>query len=244
MNRKLLPEGFIKALAWAFAGHLVLVLVGVFGSAVASGPPKVQRHITAVKLVKLGKKRDKLLLPRLSQPAPPAPKKAPPKKSPEAKATVKAPSPDTPPKPSAMDALKRAKDSSSTTSSTLSALDRLKKNLPVEEVEGDPEGDAAGEALVQALGSKFGAEIHRCMKANWHIEGVSNRAMRGKVASVLVRVGADGRILSHELTKKSGVAAVDRAVETAVKRCGKVSAPHPELRERVRKHGVEINFKV
>ncbi len=225
------------ALRWILVGSgvvhflfVVAVAVGAAGSSYSSKPP--QTAITA-KLVRLGKKRDKELLPRKVAPKPPPPKKA---------APVLAPEPSAPAAPTPKSATDRLKEIGSVTD----ALSRMKKSMQEDDPEGDPEGTADGDAssLTQALiGNRYMTEVYRCVKAHYAIEGIPPRKIAGRKALVLTRINEKGKLFDFRIEKSSGLRAFDRAVERAVKRCGKVSPPPKEILRQVRDDGIEFEFR-
>lgn len=232
-------SGLPAALRWILVGSGVvhfLFVVAVAVSAAASNhsirPP--QTAITA-KLVRLGKKRDKELLPRKIAPKPPPPKKA---------APVLAPQPSAPaaPTPTPKSATDRLKEIGSVTD----ALNRMKKTAKEDEPEGDPEGTADGDAssLTQALiGNRYMTEVYRCVKSHYAIEGIPPRKIVGRKALVLTRINEKGKLFDFRIEKSSGLRAFDRAVERAVKRCGRVSPPPKEILRQVRDDGIEFEFR-
>ncbi len=226
MGGPVIPQG-LKVLLFASVGvHLgIIIFITVASSwnSHAATPPK---NVITTKLIRLGKQRAQDVLPRLTQPPPPAQKPRPKTNSPAPKAVQK---------PKSTSATKPK------SSSLTSALDRL-RNLPTEEAEGDPEGSEAGDALVAALGSKFATEIERCMKRNYQIRGTNKDAAEGFSANILIRVNANGTFKDWKLLKKSGLLALDRAVLRAASLCGKVSPPDARVRREAR-DGVEVHFQ-
>ncbi len=237
MRRQGLPKGLQRLLLVSAMAHVLLVAgVVVAGQFSARPPPSTPQHFIPTKLVKLGKKRAKHLLPKVNRRPPPPPKPdvrlAPP--SPTAPKTTARPQ-------DAISALDRAKNLNRVSS----ALDRLRKTSDNEQ-DGDPEGVEEGEvsdASLAIAGSKYATEIYRCIKKHYSIEGVDKNKIGNRQASVLVKIHADGRLFGTKLIEKSGLGAIDRAVEKAVKSCGKVSKPPELLRAVVATDGIEIIFK-
>ena len=233
MNRDFLPQGLRRVLFGSAVGHaVVLAFILVAGSlnGRAAAPPI---NAMPTKLVRLGKKRDKKLLPRVEAIAP-APKKS---------VSLEAPSkpvaaPAKPPVsgPSARDRVKEMNRVST-------ALDRLKHDLS--EPEGDPEGVKEGTVSDLSLaiaGNKYLGEILACLQANWNIH-LPPRRVKNRSAGVVLRVAPDGKFIDHRIVKSSGLPAFDQATKRAVKACGKVSPPPPELKEMVGREGVGVTFK-
>lgn len=232
MGGPIIPQGLKTLLITSVAVHLGIILVASVVSGWQSQAAVTPRNAIATKLVRLGKKKPKENLPRLTQPPPPTAKPVP-KIDNAAKPTPQTKTPST------KSALNRLK------SSTASALSRL-KNMAEEEPEGDPEGVEGGEvsdAALALLGSKFTTELKRCIDRFWEIRGTSRKAVRGRSAEVLIRVAPDGRFIDWRIMKKSGLAAFDRAVIRATSQCGKVSPPDARLRDELRKEGIQVNYR-
>lgn len=120
------------------------------------------------------------------------------------------------------------------------ALERLK-----EKVQGAKDGAVDGEvseAALAIIGNQYGTEVRRCLRANYTVHGVDEAKVAGLKAVVLIRIQADGKIISHKIEESSGNAAVDQAVERAVQRCGQVPPPPPEIRDTVRDDGFDFVF--
>ena len=239
MNQySILPEGLKRLLIGSVAIHVTAVMVAmIVGRIAVNAHPVPPQHFIPTKLVRLGKKRPKHLLPKVERAPPPAAKPA----VKLAKPAVTAP--QTTEKPQqALSALARAKEMSGVNR----ALDRLKKRSRTVDQDGDPEGSKNGtvsDAQLAIIGSKFATEIENCMRRNFAVEGVDRTKVKKLEAALLVRVQSDGKLFGARLLKKSGLAAYDRAVTRATIRCGKVSKPPETLREQVRKDGIEIIFK-
>jgi TonB family protein len=181
--------------------------------------------ITA-KLVRLGKERPKELLPR---------KEAPP---PAAKAVNL--NSGTNPSAATPTASERLKELSRLSG----ALDRIKGESE-EEPEGMADGSPDGEVsnLAQALvGNRYVTEIYNCVKKHYVVEGVPASRLANREATVFVRVNNEGTLFDYRIEKSGGLPAMDRAVEYAIKRCGRVSPPPREMAQQVREDGIEFVF--
>ncbi len=246
MKHHQVPAGLKKLLAGSLVVHGAAIIL--FIVAVAEDGHGRPENVVITKLVRLGKERPEHLLPRLpKEPPPPAP--APKKKKPEPKPEVKtppkpAPKPAAKPKPSPASAIDRARQLKNTSS----ALDRLRNTRKDSdaEVEGSKDGSRQGtvSSITEAIiGNKYTNEIHQCIHANWAIEGIDPSRIRGLSASVFVRISSSGKLSDYRIERSSGVSSFDRAVEKAIRRCGQVSRPPREIRKRIVKHGVEIEFQ-
>ncbi|MCK5690292.1 TonB family protein [Myxococcota bacterium] len=228
--------------------HL-FVAVAMIGGSSEQTSEKTMTVLTT-KLVRLGKKRDKKLLPRIVKPATPPPKSVPVKAAPvktesAAKAVTHA-AEKTPTKtaPAAETPLS-LEDRLAQMTQVSSALDRLKTKSE-DEPEGDPDGSIYGDVTdisKAIMGNKYASEIHDCLKVNFAVEGLGRERVAQLEASVFLRVQADGRFSDIAIEKSSGDKRYDESVIRAAHRCGKVSAPPNELAKQVRKDGIELVFR-
>jgi TonB family protein len=227
-----MPRGFRLTLIGSAVLHVALAVGLVMATTGTSHSSARVETVITTKLVRLGKQRPKELLPRKPRPLPP-----PPKKSVAIEGATK---------PAVKKVSKRgASDRINQMSKLTSALDRLKKSSAEEEPEGHEDGAPEGEVsdLTQALiGSKYGTEIERCIHKHYAIEGIPPGRVAGKNATVYLRISPDGSFADFEIERGSGVPAADRAVERAIQRCGRVSAPPPEIRKQVLRDGIEVVF--
>lgn len=246
MQNKPLDRHLLKVFGYSALAHLViLVIVAVVATATASQPEP--RDVVITKLVRLGKKRPKHLLPRKQRAARPTP---PPKKKAAVKQSVQPKQAPKPPKKRDTRDTRDALDQMRQQAQVASVLDRLKENDDTndDEPEGDPEGSLAGttsDLSLAIIGNKYMNEVYACIHGNYHIEGLNagSKSLRNKEVTMLVHVNAAGKITGHVIEQSSGVTAFDRSVEKAVRRCGKVSPPPNELRDQLVEHGIEIVFK-
>ncbi len=210
--------------------HLGIV-VGLATASSASPRRGPVETVITTKLVRLGTERPKDLLPRKATPPPPA------KAVPVPVAREAEPAAKSVPAPTAQDRLNEM-------SRLSSAMQRLKQ-ADGEEAEGHPDGSPEGEVtnLAQALvGNRYATEIYSCVKKHYSIEGIPPERVRERQARVFVRVNADGSFFDFRLERSSGLAAFDRAVEKAIRLCGRVSAPPGEIAAQVRADGIEFDF--
>ncbi len=212
--------------------HLLVVIALIAGTAGSGRTMVPTETVIATKLVRLGKERQKDLLPRKEQPPQPAAKPAV-NLAPEAKPTNTSNAP-----------AKAVEKATKPTPSLSDALQRLRKNdAEQEEPEGREDGSVYGTSLTEALiGNKYVTEIYNCVKSNYTIEGLSPERVRGRKTTVAVRVNTDGTFFDIKVENSSGLKAFDGLVVRAVKRCGKVSPPPKQLGDAVREEGVLIEF--
>ena len=227
-------RGLTRAIISSIALHSI-VLAGFVVARDSQARPKRTQNVIVTKLVKLGKKRPKELLPRKNQPKPSARKSVMPKVpkgiQPEKKKAQKAkPAVDKP-----------------TSKRVLSALERLKQSSAVEDdTEGDPDGVVEGTEtdLSQAIvGNRFATEIYRCLKSKYELAGLEPSQVAGKSVSVVLWIAADGSFKDHRIEEGSGIERFDDAVEQAILRCAKVDPPPKSIQKMVLKDGIEVQFQ-
>ena len=125
------------------------------------------------------------------------------------------------------------------------ALERLKER-DREVPEGRADGVRGGEVsdLAHSIaGNAFATEVVRCLHDHYAIEGINPDAVKSRSALVVIRIDRDGSFLESHLEHSSGLPAFDRAVERALKLCGKVSPPPETMRDQVRNDGFEVEFQ-
>ncbi len=213
------------AVGISLALHGVLIFA-LLGSALFA-PPRVDTSETIhVKLARLGKPRDEKLLPRKQEepaaiPAPPVPvaKSVPVQTKTEPKHTdTKA--------PSNQDKLK-------------SALAKLQKQV---DQTGQADGFESG-TDDKNEGDIYWARVVDRVKHFFTVPSTISEAERKKlVASMMIRIGADGVISDARVQHPSGNAFFDRALEAAIKNVRAFPPPPAHLAEQARE-GVELEFR-
>jgi TonB family protein len=227
-------------------GFLILSL-GAHAAAIAvvamlgliSRPPPIDLNQKPIKasLVRLGKPRDKRLLPRKEElPAPPRDVQAP---APVPKEPAqKAPSPvATLPTPSAKQEGKKEGDPRK---KLFGAFERA--GAKPQELEGAEDGDALGDSAVQEGERYYGAlkgQVRRYFFVSQTIPDQERIRLR---AHVLFRIGRSGELLEWRLQKSSGNDLFDSAVLSAVKKAAPFAPPPPHLLDSLRTQGVLMEF--
>lgn len=242
---------------------LHLLALGVMVGVNTWGRPKLKLDDNVVKtrLVKLGKKRDDKLLPRLERkkdkPKPakkapaPKPEAKPPAPKPEAKPapskaeapkTLTEPKPDPPePKPeekkrSARDILSDFADDEAPEKEKPKLTDLVK-----DIVEGDEQGSAIGEEITGRLKATYNDKLLAAIKRALKVPNTVSDQERLRLKAVLfVAIGADGSLLSARITKASDNPAFDNAVLAAAKTSAPYAAPPIQVRDFYRA-GVGMN---
>ena len=221
-------KAFTRALVGSIALHGI-VLLGFIVTKDSKASQVRYKNVIVTKLVKLGKKRKKELLPRKSVPqVQVTEKKMLLNKSPN---VIKQ-------KPKVIVEKKER---------LLSALERLKKTSAAQDdSQGDPEGVAEGTEtdLDKAIvGNRFATEIYRCLKSKYELAGLEPAQVVGKSVSVILWIAADGSFKDHRIEQGSGIERFDHAVEQAILRCAKVGPPPKSIQKAVFEDGIEVQFQ-
>jgi TonB family protein len=227
LGAETLPQGLKRTLWISAAAHVGIIVALVVASLEGRGRPMPQAVLTT-KLVRLGKERPPELLPRKVAPPPEPQTPAPALSSQSSKDSAT---------PSAKDRIKQL-------SQVNNALDRLRQETQ-EDPDGHPDGVRDGDvsdAKLAVLGNMYGTEITRCLQKYYAIEGIEPAKVKNLKTTIVLRIDAKGEFMSHRIDHSSGLAAFDRAVEQAVKRCGGVSPPPKELRDDVQRDGILVEF--
>jgi colicin import membrane protein len=225
----------------AVIASIALHLVVVAWAVVRRPPPPIdlaQKPIVA-KLVRLGEKRPEEWLPRKdAAPPPPAPPAA-------APAPVAAPTPARPAVPSPKAPPRPAAPSSSGKAGGKSLASILSKvQRQVEDTRwGDPSGSAAGDSDTSE-GNPYFAVVERALHENYTAPAtIPERERLYLEANVILWIEPDGRIARWRQERSSGNPAFDAAVDRALKATARVPAPPDDLRESLRKTGIQLVFR-
>jgi TonB family protein len=212
----------------------VVVLLGLINR-----PPPIDLNQKPIKasLVRLGKPRDKRLLPRKEEPpAPPREVQAP---APAPKeAAPKAPSPIAAvPAPSAKQEGKKEGDPRK---KLFGAFDRA--GAKPQELEGAEDGDPLGDSAVQEGERYYGALRGQVRRYFFVSETIPDQERIRLRAHVFFRIGRSGEVLESRLQKSSGNDLFDSAVLSAVKKASPFGPPPPHLVISLRTQGVLMEF--
>jgi TonB family protein len=236
-SRKSLPKSFkLVLMGSAFFHVAVLFVLGFMGSCKHTTKTMKPRQFIATRLVRLGKPRPPELLPQVVTNMPPLAKAAvvPPVLKKNSAKRVKTKVKPTP------SPLQRAKSMTRMND----ALNRLRRE-GVKNDDGALDGSeraGASQVGIAIQGNKYATQIHRCLKRNYNFQGVSQRNVSGRQATLLLRVDSSGKLFGERIVTPSGLEAFDRAVLRSVKRCGKVSRPPDVLRKLLADEGIEIIY--
>ncbi len=236
------PSALPVFIGVSVVGHVLAVVVWLVASWLIAGP-KVELEQKPIKasLVRLGKKRDDKLLPRMEAEAPPPKPKVEQVTVPApvpADTAVKIPTKDVKPEKSAPkeDGAKDGKKS------LFNALASAGKAAKAEELEGDPDGDKDGDSAIQE-GERYFGLLKSVVRRNYDVSNTIDETERIRLkANVALRIGAQGELIDVVLTKPSGNELFDSAVIGAVKKAAPFTAPPEHLRGALKKDGVELVF--
>jgi outer membrane biosynthesis protein TonB len=218
-------------------GLAVLLHLGVLGAALVLprlfDRAKPLRKPIIAHMVALGKPRDPRLLPRKDSPPPAAAASA----RPSAAPSTRAPSVPQKREPTRRELMERALAQARGQATPES------REPPDPERAGSPSGSAEGTAATAEEGDAYFTAVHDAILEHYVVPSViSERERLYLSASVLAWIGADGRILRHELQKKSGNVFFDQALERAIEQTN-LPPPPPDLARALRDSGVVLNFR-
>ena len=187
-------------------------------------------NVVKARLVKLGKKRDERLLPRIdkTRPAPPIEKKAPPTQDPSPVPKPPSTSEDAKPKPSASDILDRFREENDKPN-----LDNLIKKAVGDPLdEGSEEGSKIGSDITGRLQADYNDELIERIRSLWELPNTISDEERVRLMGYLhLRIGANGQLLEAEIDKTSGNNAFDNAMIAAAKKAAPFPPPPLVLRD-------------
>jgi TonB family protein len=222
------PSRMGPFVAMSLTGHAAVVGGFLVLSWVLAGP-RIDLDPKPIKasLVRLGKKRDEKLLPRIEATPPPA---------------EPTPAPVVQPKP---DQAKTKPDVTSKDKPKTSLADAFKKTASQakpEELEGDPEGDKFGDSATQE-GERYFGLLSSAVRRYYDVSNTIEESERLRLkAQVTIKISHTGEVLDVDLNKKSGNEVFDSAVLAAVKKAAPFPPPPPNLRDQLKK-GLTFEFK-
>ena len=229
-------------------GHAALLGLFLWLSGWGAPPKAPEMSVVKTRLVKLGKKRDESLLPRIDKTPkapPPAPKPAPvvkptpppAEKAPPAKATPTKPVPkSTPksaeappkrPKRSASDILNQFKDRNE--EQDLESL--IEKTIGTSTPEGHEEGQKIGTEITGRLKAEYNDVLGQKIRSLYELPDTISDEERVRLEGFLfLQVGAGGQLLDVKVDKTSGNTAFDNAMVAAAKKAAPFPPPPIPLR--------------
>jgi len=231
----LAPQGrmpAVPALALALLLHVVIFAAALVLPRLFDRAPPLRKPIIA-HMVALGRPRDPKLLPRKESPPPASAASV----APVVPSTRTAPSVPQRREPSRQEMMDRALARAAGKATPES------QEPPDPERAGSAAGSAQGTAASAEEGDAYFTAVHDAILEQYVVPSViSERERLYLAASVLAYIGPDGRILKHEIQKKSGNAFFDQALELAIQKA-KLPPPPPDLARSLRDSGVVLNFR-
>jgi TonB family protein len=192
--------------------------------------------IVKTRLVKLGKKRDDALLPRLpAAPAPPsADKKAPPTLEPD----KTNPQPDSSKKPTAAEILEKLKDDQKPSD----VRDLIKQRIGEATDEGREDGDKDGVDLEGEIKASYFARVAAHIQKRMEVSSVITDEERVRLRAVLsMSIAEDGTLADVKIQTSSGSTVFDNDVLSAARKSSPVPAPPPPVHA-LAASGIALNF--
>jgi TonB family protein len=214
----------------SFAVHVVAVVVWIVFSVTKPRPPAIDQNSIKTRLVKLGKKRDEKLLPRLDAAKPPPKtnqKKVPTPvaEPPKDKAPTTEPEPE--PAPSSTDILDQFK--AENTERDLSSIIKDRLGEPLDE--GHEEGSELGTDITGRLKANYNDQLIAKITKSYKLPTTLTDEERVRLRAVLyVSIGENGELLEARVGESSGNAAFDSAMVAAAKKAAPFSPPPIQLR--------------
>jgi TonB family protein len=229
-------QGLIRICLLSFIMHL-MVFGGAYGLvSLGSIDKRAEMPIVRTRLVKLGKKRDPKLLPRIApkkeqqqpKPAPaPKPKETPPEPPPK---TKKEPVPvEAKPPPAEVPNAEKILDAFKQENEAPPALDELIKDKigPLLE-EGNEEGSEIGEEISGRLQASYNDRLLAKIKSNLAIPAtLTDRERIILKTIVFLSIHPNGGLREADISESSGNPSYDNAVLAAVKKSGPFAVPPP-----------------
>jgi colicin import membrane protein/protein TonB len=215
-------------------GLVVTILLhgGIVGLVVhgrTSEPVLMPREFMVAKIVRLGRKRPKNLLPTLpAPPMPTAPKNA--VKLTDNEAAKVAPRSEKPPPDAKPGDLQHA----------LARARQLERLAAQADQEGDPAGDPAGNSDTAAAGDLYATAVYKAYHEQWNTPHLASA--QGLSARVRLFVDPHGSVLRADIVKPSGNGPFDDSVTEVLHRVKKLPPPPPGLALRIERSGLSLEF--
>ncbi|HJZ88071.1 MAG TPA: TonB family protein [Polyangia bacterium] len=195
-----------------------------------SEPVLMPREFMVAKIVRLGRKRPKNLLPTIPMPPPEptAPKEA--VKLTENEAAKPAPKTEKPPPETKPGDFKQA----------LARARQLEKLQAQADQEGDPSGDPSGTSDTASAGDLYATAIFKVYFEQWKVPHLASA--QGLSARARVFINAQGNVLRAQVVKPSGNGPYDDSVVEVLNRVKKLPPPPPGLAQRFERSGLSLEF--
>ena len=230
----------------SIAAHVLVVAAAVvIGMFNRPAPIDLDQKPIKASLVRLGKERDKKLLPRKEE-APPPPKEvkseAPPAPVQPEKPPEAVPVLDAPPKPAPAAAKQAGEKNAPPRKSLFDAFNKVAASAKPEELEGAADGDPYGDSATQE-GERYYGALKAAVHRNYDVAStISERERMYLKAVVLIRIGLRGELLDAKISTASGNPLFDSAVLAAAKKASPFGPPPEHLRDQLSGRGILLEF--
>ena len=226
MARDPLKVGALVVTALLHGGIATIVMVQHMR---ADPPVLMPRDFMVAKIVRLGRKRPKNLLPTIPvQPAPMAPKAA--VKLTDNETAKVTPKTEPPPPDSKPGDLQKA----------LSRARQLSHLQAQADQEGDPAGDPEGNSDTASPGDLYATLVYKLYHEQWNLPHLA--AAQGLAAVARVFVDGQGNVLNATIAKASGNGPFDDSVTEVLHKVKKLPPPPPALALRFERSGIALEF--
>jgi len=209
--------------------HVAIIAAILIGHAHRAESIAIPRDFMVAKIVRLGKKRDKKLLPTIpTEPIPQAPDNAVKlTQNEQAKATPKTEKKPPDAKPGD---LKKA----------LAHAKMLQQMQKQEDQEGDPNGSPGGNSDTAGPGDLYATAVYKAYNEQWNIPNV----VQGKNLATRVRIfiASDGKVIDAKIIGPSRNGPLDDSVAEVLARVKKLPPPPGSLALRFERSGLVLEF--
>ncbi len=223
--------------------HIVLLLMVVLIGAWVDSRPRVVFQSVQAKLVKLGKERDKRLLPRIVKKKTPIVRNKKKEKGNSLKKTAKKVKKIRKPKKEV--AKKQHKSLQNLLSGAMKDIERDARAEESDEgaKNGVENGDVTDPTLA-AKGNLYARKVAAIIRSNWKIPSlISKNDLPSLKSVVYFRITFSGEVYNISISRKSGNSLFDNSVIEALKRTEKLPLPTDKhLRKIILKEGFECPF--
>jgi TonB family protein len=208
--------------------HVAIIAAILIGHAHRAESIAIPRDFMVAKIVRLGKKRDKNLLPTIPvQPTPTAPDNAVKLTQNE---TAKASKTEKKPPDAKPGDLKKA----------LAHAKMLEQMQKQEDQEGDPHGSPGGNSDTAGPGDLYATAVYKAYNEQWNIPNV----VQGKnlAARVRIFIASDGKVIDAKIIGSSHNGPLDDSVTEVLARVKKLPPPPGNLALRFERSGLVLEF--
>jgi TonB family protein len=208
--------------------HVAIIGAILIGHAHRAESIAIPRDFMVAKIVRLGKKRDKKLLPTIPvEPTPTAPDNAVKLTQNE---TAKASKTEKKPPDAKPGDLKKA----------LAHAKMLEQMQKQEDQEGDPNGSRGGNSDTAGPGDLYATAVYKAYNEQWNIPNV----VQGKnlAARVRIFISSDGKVIDAKIIGPSHNGPLDDSVAEVLARVKKLPPPPGNLALRFERSGLVLEF--